>query len=326
MNVGRPGRAVPTLKSNGPAAPYLIIDKTQFCSALPNCGRPCSFPAMKSPQQEALICATASNVIYGDVSDPAGQNSSQQTMADLGFTEDFVWIDLQGVFKDVCAFVVSSDEYNLLVFRGTKIFQDWMTDLACTPVRFDWVFTSAPAIGEIHAGFGHCLADGLSDIVDALSKRKDVTRPLLITGHSLGGALAALSAAHFGVINLPIPRVSAVYTFGQPRIGLHDFCNTYSRVVAEKLVRFINKTDLVPRVPFTNWDYSDEGTMIHFDSSGVPSLEATQWQNFLTRTIQSLGNFFEIITNLRVDVGDHSMAGYLSLIQQRQDDLGRLLQ
>jgi triacylglycerol lipase len=279
-----------------------------------------------TPQAEALVCATASNAIYGTLADPAGQASSQATMAQMGFSQDFVWIDLSGVFKDICAFVVSSDDYNLLVFRGTKIFQDWMTDLACTPVRFDWVFANAPAIGEIHAGFGHCFADGLSDIVAALSSRKDLTKPLLVTGHSLGGALAALSAAYFNVQNLPVPRVSAIYTFGQPRIGLHDFCNTYSRVVAEKLVRFVNKEDVVPRVPFTNWDYSDEGTMIHFDSTGTPSIEAVEWQNFLTRTIQSLGNFLQIVSNLKVDVGDHSMAGYQALVQLNQDALAALLQ
>jgi triacylglycerol lipase len=118
-------------------------------------------------------------------------------MKALGFSQ-FAWIDLTTIFKDVCAFIVSSDEYHLLVFRGTKVPQDWMTDLACTPVRFDWVFTGGPAIGEIHAGFGHCLSDGFNDIISALSSR-DLTKPLLITGHSLGGALAALAGACFTV-------------------------------------------------------------------------------------------------------------------------------
>jgi hypothetical protein len=34
-----------------------------------------------------------------------------------------------------------------------------MEDLYSTPARFDWIFESAPAVGEIHAGFGHTLAD-----------------------------------------------------------------------------------------------------------------------------------------------------------------------
>jgi hypothetical protein len=275
------------------------------------------------PQQEALICAKASEAIYGDSVDPYGEAVSRQALAPYGFS-DFAWIDLKTVFDDVCAFVASSPDYNLLAFRGTKIPQNWMTDLACTPARFDWIFTAAPALGEIHAGFGHCLSDGFKDIVSALSPC-DQTKPLLVTGHSLGGALAALAPICFSVMNTNIRPVSAIYTFGQPRIGLHDFCNTYSRILADKLVRFVNKMDLVPRVPLQGWDYSDEGTMIHFDSAGLPSVQSTEWQNFLARTLESFGEFFEIMSHIGVDVGDHSITGYRQLIEQNQASLTPLL-
>ena len=273
---------------------------------------------------EALFCAKASSAIYGSTDDPSGNALSEAALSSLGFT-DFAWIDLQTVFQDVCAFVASSPDYNLLVFRGTKIPQNWMTDLACTPARFDWIFTAAPALGEIHAGFGHCLADGLKDIITDLSSR-DQTKRLLVTGHSLGGALAALAPVCFSVMNTNIRPVSAIYTFGQPRIGLHNFCNTYSQMLTNRLVRFVNKQDLVPRVPLRGWDYSDEGTMIHFDSMGTPTIQSEEWQGFLARTLQSFGEFWEIMSHIGVDVGDHSMAGYLDLIQKNQGTLAPLLQ
>jgi triacylglycerol lipase len=273
--------------------------------------------------QEALICAKASEAIYGTPEDTGGQATSQEALAGDGFT-NFAWIDMETVFDDVCAFVASSPGYNLLTFRGTKIPQDWMEDLYCTPVRFDWVFTAAPAIGEIHAGFGHTLADRLTQITTEVASR-DQKKQLLVTGHSLGGALAALAAACFTVTGAAIRPVSGIYTFGQPRIGLHDFCNTYSRILDGKLVRFVNKQDLVPRVPFRGWDYSDEGTMIHFDSSGNPSIQAAEWQNFLARTLQSFGDFIEIMSHVSVDAGDHSMAGYQDLIEQKQEALAPLL-
>jgi hypothetical protein len=273
---------------------------------------------------EALICAKASEAIYGTSEDPEGQATSQEALAADGFSIS-AWVDLQTIFKDVCAFVASSANYNLLVFRGTKVPQDWVEDLYCTPARFDWIFESAPAIGEIHAGFGHTLADGLGRIISGLAPR-DQTKPLLVTGHSLGGALAALVGACFIVMGAAIRPVSAIYTFGQPRIGLHDFCDTYGRLLGRKLVRFVNKQDLVPRVPFRNWDYSDEGIMIHFDSAGNPSIEAPEWQNFLARTLQSLGVFAEIMGGLSVDIGDHSMTGYRQLVAQNQHALIPLLQ
>ena len=275
-------------------------------------------------EEEALLCARASEVIYGTAADPDGKVSSQAAMEALGFSE-LVWLDLTTIFKDVCAFIVSSDECHLLAFRGTKIPQDWMEDLACTPVRFDWVFNGGPAIGEIHAGFGHCLSDELQALTTALTAR-DPSKPLLITGHSLGGALAALSGSCFTVLGSQVPPISAIYTFGQPRIGLHDFCNTYSRILADKLVRFVNKQDLVPRVPFRGWDYSDVGLMIHFDASGTPTIQSEEWQNFLARSLQSFGDFIEIMSHVKVDVGDHSMAGYLDLIEQNQATLAPLLQ
>jgi hypothetical protein len=273
---------------------------------------------------EALICAKASEAIYGTSEDPQGQATSQQALAPDGFSIS-AWIDLQTIFKDVCAFVASSANYNLLVFRGTKIPQDWMEDLYCTPARFDWIFEAAPAIGQIHAGFGHTLADGLSRIISELTPR-DQTKRLLVTGHSLGGALAALVGVCFTVMAPAIRPVSAIYTFGQPRIGLNDFCNSYARLLSSKVVRFVNKQDLVPRVPFRNWDYSDEGTMIHFDSSGNPSIQAPEWQSFLARTLQSFGDFMEIMGHVSVDIGDHSMTGYRQLVEQNQHTLAPLLQ
>jgi hypothetical protein len=273
--------------------------------------------------RRALICARAAEAIYGNSQYPDGHVPSEKALAADGFG-DFAWISMETLFDDVAAFVATSPDYNLLAFRGTKVPKDWMEDLYCTPVRFEWIFNAAPAIGEIHAGFGHALADCLAEITATVAVR-DQRKPLLITGHSLGGALAALAGACFAVTGAAIRPVSGIYTFGQPRIGLHDFCNSYDRILERKLVRFVNKQDLVPRIPFRGWDYSDEGTMIHFDSTGTPNIQAAEWENFLARTLQSFGDFFEIMSHVRVDVGDHSMAGYRELIEEKQTLLARML-
>ena len=270
--------------------------------------------------QDALLCAKASKVVYD------GKNASQILMASLGYTDSFTWIKLDKIFDEVCAFTVSSakDNTTLLCFRGTSDPKDWMTDLACTPVRYDWIFTGGPQIGEIHAGFGHCLSDGLKTIIKALGA-PDSGRRLLVTGHSLGGALGALAASCFSVYSPALRPVDAVYTFGQPRIGLHEFCNTYDRILKGKLVRFVNKKDLVPRVPFRGWDYSDEGKMIHFDDNGNPVVESAQWTNFLARTLEGIKGFMEMISHLGADVGDHSMEGYEALVEKRQGDIQPLI-
>lgn len=77
---------------------------------------------------------------------------------------------------------------------------------------------------------------------------------LFITGHSLGGALATLYATmlnYTGETEIA-SKLSAVYTFGQPRIGDADFAEYASEHLAGKYFRVVYCNDLVPRVPFDN--------------------------------------------------------------------------
>ena len=117
-----------------------------------------------------------------------------------------------------------------------------------------------------------------------------------------------------------------MYTFGQPRIGLHDFCDSYSRILGKKLVRFVNKEDVVPRVPLSALvEYGDTGSMIHFDSAGTPLRQSPEWQSFSGRALQDLKDLAEMLGNLKVDVGEHSMTGYRKLIEGKQAELGELI-
>ena len=89
----------------------------------------------------------------------------------------------------------------------------------------------------------------------------------------------------------PVRLVNGIYTFGQPRIGLYNFCGNYDQLLRLQTFRFVNKEDLVPRVPFRGWDYADLGCMIHFDNAGKPVLQSSQWRNFLSRSIESFKEF-----------------------------------
>src|SRR5260370_37336799 len=122
----------------------------------------------------------------------------------------------------------------------------------------------------------------------------------------------------------PIRSVSGIYTFGQPRIGLYPFCGNYDHLLEPKTFRFVNNQDLVPRVPFRGWDYADIGQMIHFTSNGEPRCQSTQWSNFLARSFESFKDVFSMAGNLRLDVGDHSMAGYQTLVENQQIALNNL--
>jgi len=277
----------------------------------------------------ALLLAEASQVAYST------ETAARALMLERGLT-NFQWIDLSGVFQDLHAFAASNNEIAILAFRGTADVYDWMTDLYATPARFSWIFLGGPEVGEIHAGFGHTLSDGWAKVLDAVravapippameTDSVDARRTFWITGHSLGGALASLAGAAFSLLPGSVIRpVSGIYTFGQPRIGLHNFCDNYGRLLTPRTFRFVNNKDLVPRIPFQGWDYSDVGEMIHFTETGDPQLQSQQWRDFLVRTVESFQEAFDIFSHLNMDVGDHAISNYLRLVSDHQDALGRL--
>src|SRR5262249_20894795 len=71
-------------------------------------------------------------------------------------------------------------------------------------------------------------------------------KPLLVTGHSLGGALAILFTSRWESEKYPI---LATYTFGCPRVGNAKFCEWYNALRGARTFCVVNEEDLVPRLP-----------------------------------------------------------------------------
>ena len=295
-------------------------------------GAPPAFDSQtaKFSAANALRLSLLANAAYRD------QPEAERVANDLGLSQ-FEWIDLTEQFRDLYGFAAGCDDYAVLAFRGTDDLKDWMTNLNAAPARFSWFFEGAREVGEVHSGFTLAVRDSWKAIATAVNNvmpRPPATpdlkglsttaQPTLwLTGHSLGGALAVLCGAAFSMTTT-IRLVSGVYTFGQPRVGLFNFCNNYNQLLRSRTFRFVNREDLVPRVPFRGWDYADVGNMIHFDSAGTPVLESLEWRNFLSRSIEGFKEFFNISTHFGADVGDHSYRGYQDLIATNQNALNTL--
>jgi triacylglycerol lipase len=106
--------------------------------------------------------------------------------------------------------VAWNDDVTVIAFRGTNLGEgaDWIVNL-------NFVFTNDADRGMFHPGFAGAYAP-MKDEVELLV---GVARPkyLWITGHSLGGALAAICA--FEMTERNIGHVTDVMTFGQPMVG-----------------------------------------------------------------------------------------------------------
>ena len=94
--------------------------------------------------------------------------------------------------------------------------------------------------GKVHSGFLKQLNMIYKKVENSLPENTD--KPIVLTGHSQGGAVAVLAAKRLEQKGLP---VREVYTFGAPRPGNQEFVANVNTPVFR--IEFGN--DLVPHVP-----------------------------------------------------------------------------
>ncbi|CAM4455326.1 lipase family protein [Paenibacillus tarimensis] len=145
--------------------------------------------------------------------------------------------DLIGSF----GFVLESEDTVIVAFRGTVTVSDWMADLNAKQVKYRPVRDG----GATHAGFTAIYMSMRDQLRKSLAPLID-GRQLYVTGHSLGGALAALAAPDIAANTSGRPPV--VYTFGAPRTGDPAFARMFNRSIPH-MHRVYNTRDIVPHVP-----------------------------------------------------------------------------
>lgn len=110
-----------------------------------------------------------------------------------------------------------------------------------------------------------------SRLKELFKEHKDAK--FVVTGHSLGGALAILFpiVLHLHEEKEVLDRMLAVYTFGQPRIGnrqLGRFMEAHLDHPASKYFRVVYCNDLVPRLPYDDktFLYKHFGKCLYYNS------------------------------------------------------------
>ncbi|MCA9062569.1 MAG: lipase family protein [Planctomycetaceae bacterium] len=98
--------------------------------------------------------------------------------------------------------------------------------------------------GQVHRGFLAQLKAVQADVIRALDAHGGRQRPVIITGHSQGGAEAALATAALAAAGFS---VEMTYTFAAPRAGTAEF----ARAVTSPVHRFEFGDDVVPHLPPT---------------------------------------------------------------------------
>ena len=142
-------------------------------------------------------------------------------------------------------YVLQQEDVLWVVFRGTKHASDFAQDINMTqsPFRKDGVMVHNGFL-QIYVRFADFLANVLAE---TLSRKKDSVHTLLLTGHSLGGALAMLSLYDAVALYSRTHRVIS-YTFGCPRVGNQAFADQL-RSKPNVCYRVANTSDVFPQVP-----------------------------------------------------------------------------
>ncbi|KAK7303149.1 hypothetical protein RJT34_14050 [Clitoria ternatea] len=163
------------------------------------------------------------------------------------------------------AFVgVAEDPHAIIIaFRGTNALslQNWIEDLYWKQHDIDY-----PGMDDarVHRGFYTAYHNTTirPAILDAVARAKSFYGDIqiILTGHSMGGAMAAFCGLDL-TVNLHEKDVQ-VMTFGQPRIGNVAFASLYSELIP-KTIRVTHNHDMVPHLP-PYYHYLPQKTYRHF--------------------------------------------------------------
>jgi len=138
----------------------------------------------------------------------------------------------------------------LVSMRGTEGWRDWVTD---------GNFALTVARGQIvHSGFNNTFKLMEPMLSEYMSRRKERLRTVHCVGHSLGGALATMTADLYSEARVPCK----LYTFGCPRVGDEGFARKLSRNVGgNNMFRVYNSGDPVPMVPLFPYVHTPVGDL-----------------------------------------------------------------
>ena len=232
-------------------------------SALFRPGNATNFFASGRPASDAALCAEMARLAYvkspADLRkylDRAGFVLGKTIGYETGGTQAFVAHD-------------RTINISLVVFRGSE--PDDPSDLF-TDAKFklkDWRDAAGNALGQVHGGFADAAleirrVDGHDvHIFPEIKHLIDAQMPsqrILITGHSLGAAMATLMASWVPAAQL--------YTFGSPRVGNTAFARAIKNPVALRVVNCCDRVTRIPPGSELGFDYQHVGALDYIDRSG----------------------------------------------------------
>uniref|UniRef100_A0A914QWG6 Fungal lipase-like domain-containing protein n=1 Tax=Panagrolaimus davidi TaxID=227884 RepID=A0A914QWG6_9BILA len=134
-------------------------------------------------------------------------------------------------------------------------------------------------------------------------KNKYPTYQIWVLGHSLGAALASVTAASLSATKLVNKNQLHLYTFGQPRVGDKAFADAYATLVPEAY-RIVHHWDIIPHLPTAGFmGYTHHKSEVWYNNNmkkGDPYILCAEEESLLcsnsvlTPTMGDHGEYFGI--------------------------------
>jgi pimeloyl-ACP methyl ester carboxylesterase len=193
---------------------------------------------------------------------------------DLGFE---TLLTFANPHLDTFGYVAAQGDRTIVALRGSDDPHDWIANLS------GMLTVCQDLPGRVHHGFARAFGSVWGQIKDYHNQLQ--RSQTFCCGHSLGGALAVLAAAHL--------QATETYTYGQPRVGNSDFANDFPGT----LNRYVHGYDSVPMLPYAGLGYVHFGEL-HYIEAVRPML-ANQKEHLRARiTDHALDRYVEALEKL----------------------------
>jgi hypothetical protein len=142
-----------------------------------------------------------------------------------------------------------SNKCIIISFRGSQCLSDWCNNITFSQMRVAGINEEILLHGGYMSIFDNLkqdLSNKLTEISLTLDEDEKSTLSILLTGHSLGGAVASVTVPFIKKL-FPASLIRLI-TFGAPKVGKQDY-NGWLRKNDIEVTSFIRKTDPAPYAP-----------------------------------------------------------------------------
>lgn len=158
-------------------------------------------------------------------------------------------------------------DFILVIFPGSRTCEDWTSGTGNLVIK-----RVSEMGGKVHQGFWKQVNSYWGIVARQLGQGSDV--PVVLAGHSRGGACAVISALRVEH-ELGIHRIGAVITLGEPGCINYDIASRINTTWGGQYARIVSSTDPVPLAPSKPW-YHRAGVMWFYDKDGTRWIDPTR--------------------------------------------------